>query len=559
MPIHIDATHPAENEAEFPVVASPSTLAAVPLSRPRSPAQFLVNGLLVVSLLGLAVAMRLHLLMDVSFSYDEACSWRISHFDWPEMWDAISRDAHPPLFYLLQRIWQSLIGTSISAARVLSLLGGLLSTALTYWLATVLAKASPESTGSTQKTVLFTVLATALMALHPQMVHLSQVARPYVWGVCLTLLASGLVFKAVQTPTQIRNWVGFSITTVALSLTHYYGLLTVVALFAFAFIETALRWKSEEAPAIKRSRIAGVLVSVGVGQLFWWPWLETFSHQLHRAGKQFWLPPLDVDSWTTVCARGLSGLDVLTPAVAMSLTLIWLGVPILLLLQRNPIGRLLAFGSAGPLVLATASALLFRNMMEPRYLALALTPLLIGIAWLLATIASPFWQYSAIGLTGCGLLFCCVQSHLIRERMAASPGLQEAAAHLNQNRHHDDPLLVSSPFLMVCLLPLLNEHETIGVRFQGDYQNDLLAGPPIKAEEIARYESILASRPARLWTVDAVNVLGGATDVAVPWEYRPTSQTRFFDSAGFDMEFVVRSYELPARQDLQTTLRDRQP
>ena len=112
---------------------------------------------------------------------------------------------HPPLYYLINRIWGKIFGTSIIAMRSLPAIISLLAFPCIYWLCLELFESS--ITGW---------IAVALIAVSPFHLVYAQEARQYSLLVVIILLSSAAVLRAVTVKT-LFSWVIYGIT-IALGL-----------------------------------------------------------------------------------------------------------------------------------------------------------------------------------------------------------------------------------------------------------------------------------------------------------------------------------------------------
>jgi uncharacterized membrane protein len=137
---------------------------------------------------------------------------------------------HPPLYYLLVRLWAQAGGTSAVALRSLPALFGVLVLPLGFWLAIELF-----GSGAIAATVL------ALVAVSPFYVLYSQEAREYsLWTVLI--LAAGVVLLRAQRGRGVWPWVLYAVVLV-LGL-YVYPLTGLVAAgyFAYVFLGARLRF-----------------------------------------------------------------------------------------------------------------------------------------------------------------------------------------------------------------------------------------------------------------------------------------------------------------------------
>jgi uncharacterized membrane protein len=168
--------------------------------------------------------------------YDECCSWKISQFPWNEMIDAVSRDAHPPFYYVLMKGLGLLGGSHPAVIRSFSVFFGMATIPAAFWfVSTALAdpKGMPDAKHRRKFAAILAALLVAGSALH---VEMSVQARPYTLGTFLTLLSATFLVRALPPvrPSLPGDWIGFAVTAALLSLTHYYGLFTVGAELLFA-------------------------------------------------------------------------------------------------------------------------------------------------------------------------------------------------------------------------------------------------------------------------------------------------------------------------------------
>lgn len=123
---------------------------------------------------------------------------------------------HPPLYYLMARLWAQLFGSSVAAMRTLPALISLLAFPAIYWLCLELFAS-------------YTVawIAVALIAVSPLHIFYAQEARQYsLWSVAI-LLSSAALLSATRQKT-LRSWAIYG-STLALGLySHlFFGLVAL--------------------------------------------------------------------------------------------------------------------------------------------------------------------------------------------------------------------------------------------------------------------------------------------------------------------------------------------
>ncbi|MEO0394694.1 MAG: hypothetical protein AAF243_01755 [Cyanobacteria bacterium P01_A01_bin.137] len=153
---------------------------------------------------------------------------------WSDTWAALaSHPEHPPLFYLLERLWVGVFAPSVTSFRALAVVFGLGLLPLTYWMGQQLWQDRWAS-----------LIATCLMALSPVQLLYAQEAREYSLWACVILLANGCLLGAmrvsgryssdavvVRSPQEmmLRRW---GLYSVGLALMLYTTLLSVLVVVA---------------------------------------------------------------------------------------------------------------------------------------------------------------------------------------------------------------------------------------------------------------------------------------------------------------------------------------
>jgi mannosyltransferase len=174
----------------------------------------------------------------------------------------IPGDFHPPLYYLLLRIWSSFFGSSEIALRSLSIVFGVGTIYIVY----LISKACANQNLVGKKIGLIAALLLATSGLH---IYYSQEARMYSMS---TFLVALLIYFFVKTLRErgVGNWVAFGITLGLIAMTDYLPLLVLPAIWIFAFLEKKdFYWW-------KKFIMSHIILAI-LGLL----WLPVFLQQLH--------------------------------------------------------------------------------------------------------------------------------------------------------------------------------------------------------------------------------------------------------------------------------------
>ncbi len=124
-------------------------------------------------------------------------------------------DAHPPLYFVMVRVWMEWFGDSMAVTRSFSAAMSLLIFPCIYWLCLELFESS-----------LVGWMTIALIAVSPFHVLYAQEARMYSLWTVLILLSSTVLLRAMRIGTKL-NWVIYALT-VALGLYSYLFTIFVV-------------------------------------------------------------------------------------------------------------------------------------------------------------------------------------------------------------------------------------------------------------------------------------------------------------------------------------------
>ena len=177
----------------------------------------------------------------------------------------VQEESHPPLFYLLERAWTSVVGTSDVAIVGLGLIPGILlvpAVALVAW----------RSSGPPAA-----VLVAWLVALAWPAVRHAGDGRPYALLSLLAVGATAAALTAVRRPGP-RPWTALSACSITLVYTHNWALLVVTSL---ALLTLLAAWRDA---ATRRPQFQRWGASFGVVAVAWLPWVPAVIRQARHAG-----------------------------------------------------------------------------------------------------------------------------------------------------------------------------------------------------------------------------------------------------------------------------------
>lgn len=247
--------------------------------------------------------------------WDEALSVYRAGSAWPELLTNTIRiqgtetqDLHPPLYFVLLRLWMLGAGHSEFAVRAFSAMLGVLLVPLTAALAARLIGRRAA------------LPAAALAAFSPFAVWYGQEARMYTLVPLLSALSVYVLLRALE-ERRLRFYVAYLAATAALLYTHYFGLFLLavhvacVLLAARRYARRDLRWSLHALRSPDRA-VPLLVVLVGAPLTPYIVWRLTTGHEWGR--RLISLPQIIWDTWRVHLA-GLAGgwpAEVLSVAVA---------------------------------------------------------------------------------------------------------------------------------------------------------------------------------------------------------------------------------------------------
>ena len=286
-----------------------------------------------VAVLLLATFVRLNGISAQSLWIDEGFTWNLTQYN--DIFAILSRDVHPPLYFIMVDWWVDLAGTSELALRYFSLLPSILSVAMVYQLAREL-KHQRGNIG-----IAIPLIASLIMAVAEAETALSQEARGYTWHVLWACLSMWSYIRWTR-QAQNKHLALWMLSTIALIYTFYLGAFigVVQGIYALLFLRGR-----------KQVIAVGALIACAIALL---PWLSlTGSEQSENISRAEWIRPdafafwLDdfrhsyfTGQWALTIIIALMGIVVVHNKQAKLnqagiLLLLWFGIPLILTLILN--------------------------------------------------------------------------------------------------------------------------------------------------------------------------------------------------------------------------------
>jgi len=227
-----------------------------------------IGRLAIVAAVGAGVALRTFTTSDLPL--DEAMSVNIARLPLAEMFEALQRDGHPPLYYLLLHQWIAWFGDGDTAVRSLSSVFSVATLPL-VWVA-----------GTRCGGRRCAVAAVVLAATSPFAIRYATEARMYALVMFITACGWLAVRSALDRPRPARLLI-VGVLSGALLLTHYWGFYLVGSVFLVLVVAA---WRQPPGTRRPPALVASSLLS---GLVLFLPWASQFADQVSTTGTPWGL------------------------------------------------------------------------------------------------------------------------------------------------------------------------------------------------------------------------------------------------------------------------------
>ena len=237
-----------------------SVTASATVSAPVRRSDSLISTVIAAALVAVFLFLRIWRLTSVSLDGDEIFSLLLARSDWHSLFTAAVRDAiHPPLFYMLLKVWVALGGESLLWLRLFPVAASTLCLVPVF----LLCKDLDVAPGARN-------LALAIASAHPYAIYFSQHMRMYCLLDLFGLTSIWLFQRYLRIDTR-QNLVLLSTANLLLVYSHYYGWLIIGLEFLY------LLWK-------RRGALLSFTGASLVVLLLFCPWAWAAGQSLHAKG-----------------------------------------------------------------------------------------------------------------------------------------------------------------------------------------------------------------------------------------------------------------------------------
>jgi uncharacterized membrane protein len=208
--------------------------------------------------------------------YDEAFSVVLVKQTYSDIISYTAGDVHPPLYYLILKIFTSILGQHWFVYHLVSLLPFL---AMLLLIGSFCRKQFGEEAG---------MLSVLVVAGAPQILTYAMEIRMYSWCMFFVVLSAILAFEIYQEESR-GKWLGLILVNTLAAYTHYFaGVAVILAALCLLFFLV-----KEGQPGRSR-KVLHWGIAMGATALLYLPWLFVFYRQLKAVQQGYWIDEITV-------------------------------------------------------------------------------------------------------------------------------------------------------------------------------------------------------------------------------------------------------------------------
>ena len=501
--------------------------------------------LIIIAVIG--IALRSYELTARSLWFDEAFSWRLIQFPITEMIARDATDVHPPLYYILLKLWSVVFASSLISLRLFSVVFAGLTIIAGYLFASYALRSR-----------LAGFLAAALLALSGFQIQFAWEARMYTVGTFLVLLSSWFLLRAIRRH-KVTDWIFYALCISALSYVHYYAFFSIAAqaTFLLGYIIALTKGRPGEILQLRTFWLAVGAFVLTIALFL--PWLPTFLSQNSQVQQSYWIPSIGGWSIPDTFYRMFAP----TPGIPKHTGIGWIVLAMLpitatfigwfllvLLVKRSPqktstvydASWLIFLSGAIPFIFSIALSFLGQSLYQDRFFVFAHLFIIVGLAALLSRIPIKPIRLSIIVLTMAGFLFAFV-SFWTQLEIKAKPGARAATEAMVNQLQPEDKIIVSSPFIYFAILHYTSENYNLNITPKLYSESGKLAhfagGPILKQDDVIG--PTIFDQSSSLWIVDTTGF--GSSKLSVPDNWRLLSSEAFPEVFAHQGDVFISRYQ----------------
>ncbi|MBR1939178.1 glycosyltransferase family 39 protein [Candidatus Saccharibacteria bacterium] len=228
--------------------------------------------------LGLLYMILCFVNMRQSIWFDESFSVYITRFDFAKMWSLTAEDVHPPLFYIILKIWAHFFGRTDFALRSLATIFG----AVTILFVFLLVKYKYGKRAA--------ILSSFLLSISPIFIRYGEEMRMYTLMTAIIFAATYFMHLAIDNRKR-KWWVIYGILVALGMWTHYFTALAWLAHLIYLLRIFGKKFFSQK-----------IFLCYVLAIVLYLPWIPSLLTQFHAVQGGFWIGEVSagtlMDYWT---------------------------------------------------------------------------------------------------------------------------------------------------------------------------------------------------------------------------------------------------------------------
>jgi uncharacterized membrane protein len=482
-----------------------------------------------------------------SLWFDEAFSWRLILFPFSEMMQRVGQDNHPPLYFILLKVWATVFGDSPLALRSLSVIFGILSILGIYLFAD---EAFGDTTDGNRGRGIG-LLAATFVALSAFQIRYAQEVRMYVLAGALAVFSSWALLRALRPPSRLHRWLLYGVLALLLAYTHYYALFTLAAqaIFVIGFLLAREDWNllaTCRGAAFRHAVMTAILVT-----LCWLPWLSVFLQQRAQVQENYWTLP--ASRWHLVLTSyqlflpPAQGESVPVPRGQQLLVADLCIAGLWLLRRKARSGEWFILSSVlVPVVLA-----LLVSVYDTRILGAARFFLMVHLL-LLVGLAALVWRLPRVERTLVIVFLLAMEVGIDIDfwnavDVAHKPGARGAAEYISSRRELEEPVVVSFTLFYCAVRYHAQDRDGFYLYTDGSLIPHHHGSAVLTPDDLITEERLRSLTSRRVWVVDMAGGNWGYRSVPVPTGWKELRRAAFTEAFGLGdliaIEYDTRNEE----------------
>lgn len=234
--------------------------------------------LLIIVLISFVAIIYISLIFNDSVWSDEAYTMITLKKNYIDIIKSTAQDVHPPLYYIIAKIFTLIFGYSVSSVKLASITPVILVMIFVKNKADKLFKDNSK---------LITILFILLIGFCPKAFSMNIELRMYTWAMFFVTCSGVYAYELYKNPQNIKTLCLFVLSSLAAAYTHYYAALTECFIYLFLLINLLLLDR-------KNWRLCMIfIITTIIGYI---PWLPIFIRQFSTVRDGWWLTTFSVNS-----------------------------------------------------------------------------------------------------------------------------------------------------------------------------------------------------------------------------------------------------------------------